>query len=220
MKYLGRIVAIVMGLVAANAYALPSTVSQDGLDLTVSASISGQTLSMTMLLEFGDATIASSWVGTTMDAISFQFGCAGNNCNAIIDRISEMATTSSNVTGEWTGLLGKVSGNGCEDNMSESVCYTRLGTGTVDTWYETVILENASYSFMFDVTFFDGVDIAELLEGSHSVKFLSLKKVGCPNDCRWTTGNQLSRSVPEPGTLALLGAGLLSLTLTRRRKIS
>ncbi len=224
-KYLARLQVVALGfgsLVSLNAWA-GLIVSQDGMTVAVTQTTSGQTTSVRFQVDIADATTASSWIGATMDALSLQLGCAGNDCNSIVQSISSTATTSANVNGPWTGLLGKVSGNGCTDNQSESVCYTRSPTGAGGSGMETIIAASTSYVFRFDINFFAGVNIAEILDGDHSVKFLAVRENGTNRDgsIKWKTANQLSQSgsfqqVPEPGTLALLGVGLIAVAFYRR----
>ena len=214
-------------LTAPSALAVPS-VSYEGVDVTVNYALVGQTASFDYIFAVGNATDAANWIGTTMDALSVQIGAANNG--TLLDSISGTLTGQTNVNGTWTGFLDKVSGNGCSVDDADAACYTQLTSGTVDAGVsETVIAADTTYTFNFDVNFKTGVDAANALAGTHSIKFLSLKPNGSGG---WSTGLQLSESgyfnpdnpvdpdpgIPEPGTLALFGLGILGLNWSRRRR--
>ena len=229
---LAAAIGLSSALLSTGSMAIPS-VSYEGADVTVNYTLSGQTASFDYIFAVGNAMDAANWIGTTMDALSIQFGSAGNG--TLVSSISATSSNSANVSGVWTGFQDKVSGNGCSGNNADAACYTRLGTGTVDTMLETVIAASTTYNFMFDVVFNAGVNVADTLAGTHSIKFLSLecKKTDNDNKCtKWGTGLQLSESghfnpdnptdpdnpVPVPGTLALFGLGILGLHRSHRRR--
>ena len=221
------IIGLATTLVSVTTIALPISVTDGGADITVSYDISGQTVSFDYLFAMG---ATGAYIGTTMDALSIQFG--GNN-NALVASISATSTNSATVIGSWTGFRDKVSGNGCSAGMFDAACYTRLGSGVGGSGMETVITANTSYLFELDVIFKTGVDLFAVLDGYHSIKFLSLKLN--ERSGKWSTGVQTSEQgafyrnpgdpdpdpdpnpVPVPGTLMLLGLGLLGLRLAGRK---
>lgn len=225
-----KLCAIALGsTLSVGALAMPISVSYEGADVTVSYSIdagNSQLVSFDYLFDVGSLTDAANWIGTTMDAFSVQFGSAGGG-PSLVQSISATSTNSANVNGAWTGFLDKVSGQGCSDNDSDAVCYTRLVTAQGGSSQETVIAADTAYNFAFDVLFQAGVDVPQTLAGNHSIKFLSLKE----QNGSWSTGLQLSESGPfiptdppcctppseisSPDVLALLGLGLLSLVGVR-----
>lgn len=197
------------------------SVTQDGLGIDVGYSTSGQTVSFTFTADFTGAT--TSWIGDTMDAFSLQFGNAAHNSliASFTPTISGMPGTDT--SGTWTGYLDKVSGQGCSAATAEAICYTVNPTATGGDGASIIAAD--TYFWKFDVTFLDGVDVASVLDGDHSIKFLSVKLL---NNGKWTTGSQLSQAgsftgddnfyTPEPIGAALVGIGLLGMALVRRRQ--
>lgn len=210
-----------IAVVAASALGFGSSaaafaVYQDGLGVDVTYSVSGQTVSFTYTADFTGAT--TSWIGETMDAFSLQFGAAANA--TMIDSFTATITglPGTNTAGTWTGFRDKVSGTGCSNVDADALCYTVLPTATGGDG--ATIIAATTHFWYFDVTFDEAVDVAEVLAGEHSIKFLSVKQLPRGG---WTVGNQLSQegpftSVPEPISAALVGAGLLGMALLRRRK--
>jgi len=133
-------------LAASSAFAC--TVSQDGLCVDVKGVQSGQTVNFTFTATF--AANATSWIGTTMDAFSLQFGAVGNGAGSAITAFSATATTA-NAGGPWTGFKDKVSGNGCADSDANAVCYTVLPSAIGNDG--AAIIAPGVYTWTFAVTF-------------------------------------------------------------------
>jgi|GEM_PF-6437184 len=189
-------------------------VEQDGLGIDVSYTKLGQTVSFNFVADF---TLASdSWIGDTMDSFSLQFY---GNTDGRIDDFSDI--TSTNTAGDWTGMLDKVSGQGCsEGEHLGAICYTVEPTRSGGDGAS--VIANEIYNWNFDVTFADGLNLDRMLAKDHSIKFLSVKY----NQRRdiWRVGSQLSQSgtyttieITEPGSMVLLGLGLIGLVVSRRK---
>src|SRR5699024_7514375 len=87
-------------------------VTQDGMGMDVEYSLSGLTASFRV--EATANATASTWLGTTLDAFSLQFGNVGNGGTSFIAAFTPTITSpDTNAGATWTGYKDKVTGNGC-----------------------------------------------------------------------------------------------------------
>ncbi|MGE0622578.1 MAG: PEP-CTERM sorting domain-containing protein [Pseudomonadales bacterium] len=204
------IAGLIFAASAANAGLV--SVSQQGLDVTVSWAFTGtQRVNFNYKADFTNAD--SEWVGATADAFSVQFGSVGGEAT-LIDSIAGTAT-SANAAGSWQGFQDKVTGNGCSAGTADAACYTVLLSGEGGDGAQ--IIAKQIYDWNFYIDFLAGIDVKAALAQLGSIKFLALKQ---NRNGQWSTAAQMSQSatVPEPGTLSLLGAALFALGYRMRRK--
>lgn len=203
-----------------------ATCSGLGLDATYALDGDGVTAHFTFVATW----TTNAWNGELMDSFSLQFG---GGSGGLLDQ-SLTAAAAGPGPGTWTRVYDKVSGNGCTASGFDAVCFTMLpsGLGAAGGGSDGAPFINRGatdlvYTWTFDVRFSSAANRTSGLAGDNSIKFLSLKYNR--NNNRWSTGHQLSESgtytpgdddedVPEPGTLALFGLGMLGLGWAGRRR--
>jgi hypothetical protein len=215
-RFLQLLLCGVACAVSANALASFS-VSQDGLTVTVTITdtdTTDQTVHVEYQADFGGSPDADSWIGAYADSLSIQFG--GNEVTGG-GNVSSPSGTSG-----WTIQVGKTAANGCGDSPTSSVCLEKPTGGEAGGTGELLIAANSTATWEFDVDFAAGVNVADAIACgellSCSIKFSAVEQ---NQQGRWVLANQLSQStaVSEPGTLTLLGLGLIVLAAGRRRMI-
>jgi PEP-CTERM motif-containing protein len=136
---------------------------------------------------------------THLGAIDFSFG-GPENPDAVL-----VSTTAG---GNWTGFDVVANAKGCDGGGSNSICTE------VDNPF--LVAVNGTYEWVFDITFQDYVP--DLNDAAVRAWFVQcLDNYECDNAGLMSLR---SSSVPEPGTLGMLGAALLILGWSRRRRTS
>ena len=141
---------------------------------------------------------------TNLGAINFGFGGPESPASILI---------STTAGGTWSVSSVVANANGCSGGGDNSVC------AQVDPLHSVWVNSGASYEWVFDVTYDSFVPNDE--DASIRAWFVEcreLEEIVCRNAGLMSLRTSPSTSVPEPGTLGMLGVGLMLLGMTRRRK--
>ncbi len=137
---------------------------------------------------------------THLGAIDFGFGGPENPLASLV---------STTADGIWTGFDVVANANGCSGGGRNSIC-TQVNN-------PFLVAVDGTYEWVFDITFDDYVP--DFNDAAIRAWFVQCAdNYECRNAGLMSLRTTGTTGVPEPGTLGMLGTGLLLLGMTRRRR--
>lgn len=145
-------------------------------------------------------TSSTSVVGPLLPAVAVKVASTGTG-------VLESAPA---IVGGWTEVDGGLNANGCSGSGSGFVCTQ------ANTFANAPTVPNGTYVWVFDVTIPTGTLFTGATQASVKALYGAIGNNGFQNN-GITSEDITLQPVPEPGTLALFGTGLLSLAAMVRR---
>jgi hypothetical protein len=219
MKTLARISAAAAGIALFAMSGTASALTYQGAVFSASATGSGTSWDVTVTMDFTNADATNEFLGDAMEAWSL--GLPGAATLSL--------TTAPGAESDWSiNATGKADATGCGGGNVNAICVDWGSLNTIQGGGPQIDLGD-TFTFVIHVDFAAAQNSFDTALGGGNFHLLSVRlgTTGCgnnPSPCWTKDGGLISLpiggdddDVPEPGTLALLGLGLLGLGVSRRR---
>ena len=171
--------------------------------------------------DFTDWTIGTTGNGTWGTGFPIVTGWPLGGMNAAEGQVGEVNFSGAQEGGTLTQTFMSAGGA-----ATESLLWAAMGTGNADGGEFTMILNGIQIA-QFDTGSIDGMLNGTLTASAPTIAGLNTLEIdvtrrfistsGTP--LQWVTGVDVEGTVPEPGSLILMGSGVLGLAGVMRRKI-
>ena len=195
-----KLIGFVVLVFSTNAFAIPTTVTGDGVEWTLSGTTSGNTGTFLLAADVSGAVSPLSPGTFYLDAFSLK------NFGKTTATLSSLVATHGS---SWDWVNEGLESKGCKTNGTDDALCIFNNSGDIFDAPSTA----ANFAFAFDITLSSG----DLFPDYTHLKVRWVdengEKVGdlISKDITW-------RKVPEPGVVALLAIGLISMVVVRRKK--